>query len=255
MFRKYNKPAFLIIGAQKAGTSSLFRYLSQHPDIRLPKRKELHFFDLRYENGTDWYEGQFPASSLLSGQITGEATPFYLFHPLVPERVFNHYPDIRLIVLLRNPVDRAYSHFHMERNRNNEPEDSFMCAVELEFDRIAFEKQQITDGLINSGNKFRNWSYISRGLYGQQIARWLQYFPAEQFLFIKSEDFYTDTIHQLERVHDFLHIPHIPPTDISPVNTNQYPDLSSSDRKKLEEHFREDGQLLRKLIGNHFSWF
>jgi hypothetical protein len=142
MFRKYNKPAFLIIGAQKAGTSSLFRYLSQHPDIRLPKRKELHFFDVKYENGTDWYEEQFPASSLLSGQITGEASPFYLFHPLVPERV-----------------------------------------------------------------------------------------------------------------HDFLHIPHIPPTDISPVNTNQYPDLLSSDRKKLEEHFREDGQLLRKLIGNHFSWF
>jgi hypothetical protein len=152
MFRKYNKPAFLIIGAQKAGTSSLFRYLSQHPDIRLPKRKELHFFDLQYSNGIDWYERLFPRKKIIKRQITGEASPFYLFHPLVPERVFNHYPNIRLIVLLRNPVDRAYSHFHMERNRNAEPEDSFMRAVELEFDRIALEKQQITHGIINSGD-------------------------------------------------------------------------------------------------------
>jgi hypothetical protein len=249
------KPTFLIIGAQKAGTSSLFRYLSQHPGIRLPQRKELHFFDVRYGNGVEWYEGQFPRQGLSSGYISGEASPYYLFHPLVPERVYRNYPDIRLIVLLRNPVDRAYSHFQMERSRNKEPEESFMRAVDLEYDRIAFEKQQIKEGIINSGDSFRNWSYVSRGLYGEQIARWQQYFPSGQFLFIKSEDFYANTIHELEPVHNFLDIPNVPPVDISPVNTNQYPDLPASDRKKLEEYFREDGKRLRKLVGNHFSWF
>jgi hypothetical protein len=255
MLQISGKPAFLIIGAQKAGTSSLFRYLAQHPNIQLPQKKELHFFDVWYGNGIEWYEGQFPRACSHSQYISGEASPYYLFHPLVPERVFRHYPTIRLIVLLRNPVDRAYSHFHMARNRNKEPEESFMRAVDLEYDRIAFEKQQIKEGIINSGGSFRNWSYVSRGLYGEQIARWQQYFPSEQFLFIKSEDFYANTIDELEQVHDFLDIPNVPPVDISPVNTNQYPDLPASDRKKLEEYFREDGTVLRKLIGSRFSWF
>lgn len=255
MLKNSVKPAFLIIGAQKAGTSSLFRYLSQHPDIKLPKRKELHFFDLRYENGIDWYEGLFPASLLPSEQITGEASPYYLFHPLVPERVCRHYPNIRLIVLLRNPVDRAYSHFQMERKRDTEPEESFIRAVELEDSRIAHERQLITDGIIKSGDHFRNSSYVSRGLYGQQITRWRRYFPPEQFLFIKSEELYDDTINQLGRVHDFLQITHVPPDDISPVNSNRYPDLPAADRLIVEEYFREDSLLLQQLIGDQFVWF
>ncbi len=255
MFNSRIKPSFLIIGAQKAGTSSLFRYLSQHPHIRLPASKELHFFDMQYQRSINWYEGLFPKRKFLSRQITGEASPYYLFHPLAPKRVNEHYPDIRLIVLLRNPVDRAYSHFNMERNRGNEPEVSFMRAVELEASRIFDEEQQIRQGIIQSGCKFQNWSYMRRGLYGQQVADWQKFFRSKQFIFIKSEDFYTDTVHELERIHEFLRIPHVPPVDISPVNTNRYPDLLSSERKKLEEYFREDGLLLQQLIGTHFSWF
>jgi Sulfotransferase domain len=255
MFKFTNKPSFLIIGAQKAGTSSLFHYLAQHPDIHLPSEKELHFFDLHYDKGIAWYERRFPGKKLFKRQITGEASPYYLFHPLVPGRIRNHYPDIKLIVLLRNPIDRAYSHFQMERNRNAEPELFFMRAVELENERITDEEQQITSGRIQSGDKFRNWSYLRRGLYGQQIARWLHYFPAEQFLFIKSEDFFSDTLIHLEHIHTFLRIPSTVPVDISPVNSNRYPDLDTSDRKKLENYFREDGQLLRRLVGNDFYWF
>lgn len=254
MFKFRNKPSFLIIGAQKAGTSSLFHYLSQHPNINLPSNKELHFFDLNYEKGIDWYESLFPGRTLLQRQLTGEASPYYLFHPLVASRVHLHYPHIKLIVLLRNPVDRAYSHFQMERSRCTEPEPSFIKAVELEHERTSAEEQQLLNGEITHGNRFQNWSYIKRGMYGQQIKHWLSYFCLNQFLFIKSENFYADPVSQLAVVHKFLGVPHIAPADLYAVNANKYPDLRHSDREILSSYFEEDGLLLRRLIGEHFSW-
>ena len=101
-------PDFLIIGAQKCGTSSMFAYLNQHPQMKLPDVKEIHFFDLNYSNGLDWYTSHFPPASLSHRMVTGEASPYYLFHPHVPERVRLHCPDVKLVVMLRNPVDRAY---------------------------------------------------------------------------------------------------------------------------------------------------
>lgn len=255
MFKVQRKPDFLIIGAQKAGTSSLFHYLAQHPDIDLPSNKELHFFDLQYENGIEWYSTLFPKKKFLSRQITGEATPYYLFHPLVAERIHAHYPSIKLIVLLRNPIDRAYSQFQMERNRGIEPEPNFMSAIELENERIADEKQQIMCGKIKSGDKFMNCSYLSRGLYGKQIALWLQYFSARQIFFIKSEDFFSDTNIHLERIQNFLGVSYVPAADTRPINSNKYPILNDLDRVKLEVYFRDDGKLLRQLIGNQFLWF
>lgn len=103
---------FLIIGAQKCGTSSLFYYLLQHPELALPEKKEIHFFDAKHQNGIGWYEDHFSHKKKADKQ-TGEATPYYLFHPLVPQRIAIHYPQIKLIVLLRSPIDRAYSHFWM----------------------------------------------------------------------------------------------------------------------------------------------
>jgi hypothetical protein len=251
------KPSFLIIGAQKAGTTSLFHYLGQHPDFILPRRKEIHFFDLQYDNGIDWYEQLFPENIGSGHQITGEASPYYLFHPIVPERVHRHYPGMKLIVLLRDPVDRAYAHFQMERKRKRdaEPVPSFMQAVEMEAARIGEEEQKILRGEIQSGTRFRNCSYMKRGLYGQQLQRWRSFFPANQFLLLKSEDFFSSTLTCMENVHAFLGIRNIPPANISPQNTNEYPALSVADRNKLKDYFSEDGLLLQKLAGTHFSWW
>ena len=255
MFKVQRKPDFLIIGAQKAGTSSLFHYLSQHPDIDLPSNKELHFFDIQYKNGIEWYSALFPKKRFLSRKITGEASPYYLFHPLAAERVHAHYPSIKLIILLRNPIDRAYSHFQMERNRGIEPELHFIRAVELENERIADEEERIKCGKINSSDNFRNYSYIRRGLYGKQIALWLQYFLPRQILFIKSEDFFSDTNIYLERIQNFLGVSYAPPADTRIINSSKYPSLTDSERLKIEGYFRDDGQLLRQLIGDQFFWF
>ena len=248
------KPSFLIIGAQKAGTSSLFNYLGQHPDITLPSKKELHFFDLRYDKGIEWYESLFPEGINYENQITGEASPYYLFHPLVPEYVRYHYPGIKLIILLRDPVDRAYSHFQMERKRGTEPLASFVHAVELEVERIYEEEQKILRGEIQSRTRFQNWSYMKRGLYGQQLQRWLGFFQREQFLIIRSEDFFSSTLLWMQQIHTFLGIRDIPPANLSPVNSNKYPELPVSVKDKLKDYFHDDGLLLQKLAGNNFVW-
>jgi|SRR5690242_3518862 len=122
-------PHFLIIGAQRCGTTSLFEYLARHPDVAPPSAKELHFFDSEYHKGDAWYRERFP--SLRNGFITGEATPYYIFHPHTPTRVRDWNSKVKLIVLLRNPVDRAYSHYHHEVRLGTESLDFETALVAL----------------------------------------------------------------------------------------------------------------------------
>ena len=115
-------PDFVIIGAQRCGTSSLYSYLIEHPQIAPATRKELHYFDLNYAAGDEWYRSQFPQfpDTPFDGRltVTGEASPYYLFHPMAAERCASVVPDAKLIVMVRDPVERAYSHYHHERARN-----------------------------------------------------------------------------------------------------------------------------------------
>lgn len=247
-------PHFLIIGAQKCGTTSLFYYLSQHPDLVLPASKEIHFFDLNYHKGLPWYMGQFPRKNVLTCKHTGEASPYYLLHPLVPERVALHLPDVKLIVMLRNPVDRAYSHFMHEKKLGNEPLSSFEEAIELEPSRIADEERRLMNREIEISMAYQCHSYTSRGLYFEQITRWLRFFPLSQFHFIKSESFFKDAKKEMERVYPFLRLRNILPVNFEKCNANMYPMLESHVRKGLVEKFREDGIKLASLLGNDFSW-
>lgn len=249
-----NKPDFLIIGAQKCGTTSLFFYLAQHPGLVMPKTKEVHFFDQQYEKGITWYYNQFPKSSIINKKLTGEASPYYLFHPLVPERVFKHLPNIKIIVLLRNPVDRAYSHFMHEKKYKREFLDSFEEAVETENIRTDEDEKKLIAGEIQNSESFQRYSYLKRGLYHKQISRWLQYFRFEQFCFIKSEDFFQNPEKELIHVCDFLGITHSVIENLAPLNTNKYTDLSEYQRRKLNNFFADDSKKLKGLIGEKFCW-
>lgn len=132
-------PDFIIIGAQKCGTTSLFNYLSKHPDVSLPEEKEIHFFDKFYNKGINWYKKNF----LNDGMLTGEATPYYIYHPHVTVRISSCCPNAKLIVMLRNPIDRAYSNFSMEKQRNNEPLATFEEAIAAEPKRINHDKNYL----------------------------------------------------------------------------------------------------------------
>jgi len=254
IFSSKNKPTFLIIGAQKCGTTSLFYYLSQHPQLNLPALKEIHFFDLEYERGIDWYYRSFPKNPFLHNKLTGEASPYYLFHPLVPERVFKHLPKIKIIVLLRNPVDRAYSQYNHQRKLGNEPIQSFEEAIINEELRISEEEEKLKLGILKESHAFRRYSYIKRGLYSVQIERWLQYFTMSQMLFIKSEDFFECPNSVLNEVYDFLKIRRILPQSLTPQNTNDYPEIDFNTRENLRSYFEVDSKKLKALLGEKFSW-
>ncbi len=197
----YSKPDFLIIGAQKGGTTSLYHYLVQHPKIAPARRKEVHFFDLHYMKGLNWYWAHFPARARQRGLLTGEATPYYLFHPKVPQQVAQAVPDAKLIVLLRNPVERAYSHFAQMVEKGWETR-SFQQAIDDELSLIQHGKSPLYH--IDDPWKHAHHSYLSRGIYSEQLKRWFALYPPERFLILKSEDFFTDPAAAVNATLEFM---------------------------------------------------
>jgi len=243
-----NKPYFIIIGAQKCGTSSLFYYLAQHSQLSLPTTKEIHFFDKHFNNGIEWYMKQLPDE-----KKTGEASPYYLYHPRVPERVFSSCQKTKLIVMLRNPVDRAYSHFMMQKNRGIEPL-TFEEAFKAEKDRVVEEEKIILDNPYYNSLSHQQLSYFARGKYYSQLKRWVKYFPIEQFLFIKSERFFESPLKELSRVCSFLKIQQEMPESLSPQNTNEYYEMNSGTRQFLNNYYLSEIKELSELLGSDFSW-
>ena len=184
-------PDFVIIGAQKSGTTSLYRYMIQHPSILAASKKEIHYFDIRYQNGDLWYRSHFPFSVLTKNRtfITGEASPYYLFHPHALTRMRQVIPKTKIIILLRNPVDRAISHFFHEKKRQREtllPEKAF----QEEEERIEPEYTKMLKDPSYNSPVYKNFSYKKRGVHIDQIQRCFQEFPKEQVLVLKSEDFF-----------------------------------------------------------------
>ena len=131
-------PDFIMIGGMKCGTTSLFQYLQQHPGVSRVYVEEVHFFDLHYGRGLNWYRAHFPVKGKGEATICGDDSPYYIFHPLVPARVREDVPGAKLIALLRNPVDRAYSHYHHELRRGRE-DLSFEKALDREEERLEGE--------------------------------------------------------------------------------------------------------------------
>ncbi len=246
-------PDFVIIGVQKGGTSSLFRYLAQHPGLCMAYRKQVHFFDRFWYRGENWYKACFCLSAN-APRLVGEATPYYFFHPHVPERMKSLLPRVKLILMLRNPVDRAYSHFRMKRDQGHEPEADFERALALEEERIAGEWKKMMDNPRYYSLPCRQFSYLRRSYYDEQLARWLEYFPLDQFLFIQSERFFENPVEVLRQLYDFLGIDDHIPSELRAFNSRQYAPLSPDLRKKLQAHFAPHNRRLEALSQCTFDW-
>ncbi|NOR87088.1 MAG: sulfotransferase [Bacteroidales bacterium] len=246
-------PHFIIIGAQKGGTSSLFHYLSQHPQLNLPKKKELHFFDLNYKKGIDWYKSQFPQLSSDSFK-TGEASPYYLFHPHVPQRIYKDFPNTKIIIMLRNPIDRAYSQYMMQKKRKFDSLPSFDEAIAAEPSRLKNETLKLLKIPYYKSINHQRLSYLARGMYYSQIKRWLKYFPINQFLFIKSEAFFSNSGKELQKVNDFLEIGTQIPRDLQIINKNNYPPINEKTKVFLTNYFAKENKKLADLLGQEFIW-
>ena len=196
-------PEFLGLGTQKGGTTTLQRLLEQHPQVYLPPRKELHFFSLHYGEGDIWYRQQFAEAA--PDQRCGEITPYYLFHPMVPQRIKALLPEAKLIVLLRDPVERALSQVAHSMRLGLEP-------LELE-DALAAEPERLQGAeqvLAAADGRHRSHqehSYLARSRYEIQLRRYQHYFPANQLFIRRSEDLFERPEQLWAELLDFLRLP------------------------------------------------
>lgn len=246
-------PHFIIIGVQKGGTNSLYNYLCQHSQILAASQKEIHFFTLNYDKGLDWYQTQFPANADGKLLLTGEGSPYYLFHPLVPQRLYEAFPETKLIVLLRDPVERAISHYYWEVRIGCESL-SLEEAIAQEPQRLQGETEKIlADGTYFSFNH-QHYSYLARGIYVEQLQHWMKFFSKEQFLILKSEDLYSNSAKIVNQVFDFLGVPHYELPSYDKYNVNNYPPVDSHIKQQLKAYFQPFNQKLFEFIDQDLGW-
>jgi len=258
-------PDFLVIGTQRGGTTSLYNYLQALPCIEPSSTKEIHFFDRRFSKGLTWYRGHFPtrvekyyAQRLRRRPfVTGEASPAYLFHPHVPRRVAGALPHVKLIVLLRNPVDRAYSQYYhaVELGFETLP---FEEAIKDEVERTSEEREKILQDEHYDSYAYKHRSYLSRGIYVEQLQTWMSLFAREQFLILKSEEFYADPAGSVKQVLAFLNLsleePQLRKQDYKQYNNTTYSRMDAALRKRLIEYFEPHNARLYDFLGINFGW-
>jgi len=251
-------PDFIIIGAGKCGTSSLYNYLIQHPNIYPAKIKELNYFGRRW---TKWYRPNFPTIFLKhfvkkfrrEPFITGEASPFYLLNPLVPIQVKEKIPNVKIIILLRNPVDRAFSQYSQWQKTKHEPL-SFEEAIKSEKIRTKEEWENYIDYNSPGSRNHVRYSYLEAGLYYDQIKEWMGVFPKEQFLIIKAEDFFSEPLKILYQVFDFLGVQRHEINVSEKLNVGHYEEMNLTTKKFLKNFFKSHNEKLYKLLGRDFNW-
>ena len=248
-------PRFLIIGAKRGGTTSLYHYLRQHPQVPplFPARQNIkgtYFFDLHHGRGERWYRSHFPArgrSRVPEEWVAGEASPYYLFHPLAAERAAASVPDAKIVVLLRDPVERAYSHFR-ERVRHGAEHLSFEEAIEQEPARLDGEEARLARDDGYRSDAHQHLSYVAQGRYAVPLGRWLDRFPREQVLVVLSERFYEEPLLILRRVQRFLGLVPRDPRELPRLNYHPGAAMSPATRARLRELFAESNERLGELV-------
>lgn len=240
-------PNFMIIGAMKSGTSSLFHYLSQHPLLVPASHKEVHFFDMdesvfgSFESNLCRYRSYFSIGVLMpSGALSYEATPRYLCHGMAAQRIHMLIPDAKLIVMLRNPTDRAISHYF--HTRTNIANPAFLHATLLN-DLESFNHAQDYS------------SYIGRGVYLPQIQRYLNYFDRQSLHIINSELFFKDPVKVLSTLFNFLGVHDIRIPNLLPRNVcRRERQIWTRTRTFLNDFYRVHNENLFDFVGTRFGW-
>lgn len=252
-------PDFVIVGTQKGGTTNLYNLLAGHPNVEPASTKEVHFFDLNFHRGINWYRSHFPLSArrIAGRTLTGEASPYYLFHPRAPGRMASILPRTRLIFMLRNPVDRAYSHYQ-HRVRKGIETLGFEEAVDAEEKRLDGELERMLRDERYDSFAHQNYSYLSRGVYADQIPAWSRHFGEDAMLVLKSEDFFERPGEVFGRVLDFLELPHWKPEILDAASRRRhgerYEPMAPSTRERLREYFEPHNQRLYESLGRDFGW-
>ena len=258
-------PSFLICGGQRCGTTSLYRALAQHPAvIKAVLHKGVHYFDVSYERGMRWYRGHFPlrstaerASRRLDGVPvqTFESSPYYMYHPLAAARIAADLPGVKLLVLLRDPVERAYSHHSHEVARGFEQETDFARALALEPDRLRGETERLAADPRAYSFAHQHHAYRARGEYVRYLHRLSTVVDRSRIHVIDSEEFFTRPEPIYDAVLDFLELPRLGYPEFARHNAR--PRATPMDpglRRELEAHYRTFDEDLASWLGRELAW-
>ena len=256
-------PDFYLIGAQKCGTSALYDYLVQHPCIHPCTTKEPRFFDKYYNRGLNWYKSCFPLifykqieTKLFHRKfLTGEATERYFEHPHVPQRIKQITPKSKFIILLRNPIDRAYSHYNM-RYESKKEVLSFEDAINREKERTKGEFERMLKDENYYSKDYFHYSYLDRGIYVTKLKSWMNIFPKEQFLILQSEEFFKEPGKIYNQVLKFLKLSKWQLSEYKKIGAGIYTrnEIDPQLKKKLIEFFKPYNEDLYKFLGIRFNW-
>ncbi len=248
---KREYPDFIIIGAMKAGTTSLFSYLNQHYQLKSSVVKEVHYFDSPNYKETNhhWYRARFPIVS--NGIKTFEASPRYLLNPDVPERIHKTIPGVKLIAILRNPVERAISHYYHMKTGGRE-KLNLMEALEAEEERLEYAHKN-RDYL---DERYVSFSYKLRGHYAEQLEAYYQYFSKDQLLILNTKQLREDVHGTLKKIYDFVGVdPDVVIDDVKPRHVSKakkHVDDEVSDY--LNNYYTAHNQKLYALLDKDFGW-
>lgn len=248
-FQKSGRPNFIIIGTVKGGTTSLYNYICQHPHVLPATEKEVLFFQEQFKKGKDWYFAHFPQIPPGEKFLTGEATPTYMYGAKVGKRIFKTIPNVKLIVILRNPVNRAVSHYKMlEKFGQNQTSLEEALTGEMKvLNRVI--KQDIEE--VNFRNKK---SSLRCGLYVYFLQKWMNIFPREQLLILKSEDLYDNPGDTMREVFNFLGLSNYQNSEYKNYLEGNYSDINEDMRSRLSEFFQPHNRKLEAFLGRRFNW-
>jgi hypothetical protein len=255
-------PDFVLAGAQRCGTTALTECLYRSPVIARPRMgKGAHYFSYNYTKGFDWYRSQFPTESHAERMrrrtgyrlVAFDACPYYLFHPFAVDRIAEAMPSVKMLVMLRDPVARAHSHWVHSRASGHETLE-FEEALAAEPGRLAGEVERMGADPGYYSSTHEHHSYLAKGLYAPQVARLLDRFPREQVLFVQAEAFYRAPNDEIRRVTDWLGVPPMTLEQGDNRNGYDYSPLSPELLDRLVEHFGESNEELFGLLGERYDW-
>ena len=258
-------PHFIIIGVGRAGTTALYNYLIQHPSIHSALAddeklaSDIHFFEYMESDSISWYKSHFPIllpklNSQKHPKITGEFTSTYFYHSDVPERIYQLLPKVKLIVILRNPIDKIYSTYY-QQFRYGEVSTSFEETIDAELRRIKILEGNPDLRSQHPGfSNFVSQNILRHGIYADYFINWFELFNKKQILILNADDLKKDTENTLQQVFEFLGVENHTIENLSHISARKYPKLNDITRKKLIEFYKPHNERLNKLLQRNFEW-
>ena len=248
-------PDFLVIGGKRCGTTTLYEFLKQHPSISNPPFDHMGFFDDNYRLGIDYYKSFFPIKNKKNDlMINYDVTTSYLANPHVPERMFKHMPNVKLIILLRNPIARAWSEYNAN-SRVDKNYDTFETYIENELNDL--KNYDFSDKVKNNDYDLTNpnENYLKKGLYVYYLKKWFSVFPKKNFLILSTETFAENEDYVFTKIFEFLNLPKYEIKNLKRMSKITYHNtLNPKTKIKLDKFFESPNKELFKLIEQEFTW-